>query len=67
MEEKVKFLFINGSKDYRDSEEIFLKAAGKKSKLLIYEEGDHFFSHDNRFIDRLVNDIVLFSNDCQEQ
>lgn len=45
---QIKFLFINGEKDYRDSENIWLTAAGDKSKLIVYEKVDHFFSHDDR-------------------
>jgi fermentation-respiration switch protein FrsA (DUF1100 family) len=57
---KIGILFINGEKDYRDSEQIWLEAAGNKSKLLTYEGADHFFSHDNRFYDRLIEDISDF-------
>ena len=55
-------LFINGEKDYRDSEKIWLEAVGTKSKLLTYEKGDHFFSHDVRFYDRLIEDVVKFAS-----
>jgi fermentation-respiration switch protein FrsA (DUF1100 family) len=57
---KIPILFINGSEDYRDSENIWLEAAGKSSKLILYEGGDHFFSHDKRFYNRIIEDIVEF-------
>lgn len=57
---EIRCLFINGSKDHRDSEQIWLEAAGKDSKLLVYEGADHFFSHDNRFFDRVIEDISSF-------
>jgi pimeloyl-ACP methyl ester carboxylesterase len=53
-------LFINGEKDHRNSEEIWLQTAAKGSKLVVYEGGDHFFSHDNRFIERLIEDMENF-------
>lgn len=60
MKEKVKILFINGEKDHRDSEKLYLEAAGKKSKLINYEGADHFFSHDVRFFERVIEDIQTF-------
>jgi hypothetical protein len=53
----VKCLFINGSKDHRDSEQIWVNSAGAGSKLIVYEEADHFYSHDKRFFDRLIKDV----------
>lgn len=57
---KAKCLFINGEKDYRNSEDIWLQSAGEGSKLIVYEGADHFFSHDNRFFERLIDDINSF-------
>ncbi len=54
-----RILFINGSKDYRDSEQIWLQAS-QKGELKVYEGGDHFFSHDVRFMDRFLTDISDF-------
>ncbi len=54
-------LFINGSKDHRDSELIW-KSLTEKGELLVYEDADHFLSHDKRFIKRFIDDI---SNFCQ--
>ena len=57
----MRVLFINGEEDFRDSAEIWLEAVGKEtSKLITYEKGDHFFSHDTRFYQRFINDIDEF-------
>lgn len=54
-------LFINGSKDHHDGQDKWLAAVpNKSSKLLVYEGGDHFFSHDSRFAPRLVDDTWAF-------
>ncbi|KAI9016107.1 Alpha/Beta hydrolase protein [Hyaloraphidium curvatum] len=57
-------LFINGSKDFRDSEEKWLEASNKgnggKSKLIVYEGADHFFSHDRRYMERFLSDMADF-------
>lgn len=53
-----KVLFINGSRDYRDSEHIWKELCD--GRLIVYEGADHFFSHDNRFYKRLINDLVEF-------
>jgi pimeloyl-ACP methyl ester carboxylesterase len=52
-------LFINGSKDHHDSDEVWAGLLGR-SRRLVYEGGDHFFSHDDRFADRLVQDTLDF-------
>lgn len=61
---KGPILFINGSKDHRDSEKKWLDASnrgnGDKSMLIVYEGGDHFFSHDERFYPRFIKDIETF-------
>ena len=56
---KGKVLFINGSKDYRDSEHEW-KNACMNGTLKVYQDADHFFSHDDRFIDRFIDDIDDF-------
>ncbi|RHY34692.1 hypothetical protein DYB32_000721 [Aphanomyces invadans] len=54
-------LFINGSKDHHDSDTIWLAAAtGPGSKLTVYDGGDHFFSHDTRFMPRFLDDLHAF-------
>lgn len=52
-------LFVNGSKDHRDSEQVWVSVSAR-AKSLLYEGGDHFFSHDSRFADRLVTDTADF-------
>lgn len=54
-------LFINGSKDHRDSEHTW-KAAAEKGKLIVYEGADHFFSHDTRYSERFLQDSWDFIN-----
>lgn len=56
-----RVLFINGSKDHRDSEKMWLEhCKNKQSKLIVYDDTDHFFSHDKRYFIRLCNDIDNF-------
>ena len=56
-------LFFNGSKDYRDSEDKWLSMCQDKerSELKVYEGGDHFFCHDSRFVDDLLDRIDSFA------
>ncbi|KAJ3119536.1 hypothetical protein HK098_005373 [Nowakowskiella sp. JEL0407] len=54
-------LFINGSRDHRDAENVWLAACkNKESKLEVYEGADHFFSHDVRYMDRFLLDVENF-------
>jgi pimeloyl-ACP methyl ester carboxylesterase len=61
---KGPMLFVNGSKDHRDSEKKWLEASNKgngdKSMLVVYEGADHFFSHDTRYYSRFVKEMVEF-------
>ena len=51
----IPILFMNGGKDYRDSENKWLElCVNKKSELKVYEEGDHFFLHLSRFVDDIL-------------
>ena len=50
-------LFVNGSKDHRDSETIWRDAA-PRGRLNVYAGADHFFSHDSRYAARFVDDIL---------
>ncbi|CAK9046004.1 unnamed protein product [Durusdinium trenchii] len=52
-------LFINGSQDHRDSEELW-KATAQKGELIVYEGADHFFSHDDRYSQRFEDDCLDF-------
>lgn len=58
-------LFINGSLDHRDSEQIWLKAS-QNGKLIVYEGADHFFSHDNRTMQKFIDDCVSFIENVKE-
>jgi len=50
-------LFVNGSRDHRDSETIWRDAA-PRGRLHVYEGADHFLSHDDRYAARFVDDIL---------
>jgi pimeloyl-ACP methyl ester carboxylesterase len=52
-------LFVNGSKDHRDSEGKWV-AASALGRLKVYEGADHFFSHDTRFCDAFTADVAAF-------
>jgi len=55
-------LFMNGSEDYRDSENKWLElCANNKSELKVYQGGDHFFTHDARFLDDILTRFDAFS------
>lgn len=53
-------LFINGSMDHRDSELKWVQAC-QAATLKVYEGGDHFFSHDDRYLSRFIEDLVAFA------
>lgn len=59
-------LFFNGSEDYRDSENKWLSLCKnqEKSSLKVYEGGDHFFTHDSRFVDDVIDRIMKFAFRC---
>ena len=48
----IPIVYMNGSEDYRDSEDKWLALTPNKngSELKVYDKGDHFFSHDKRFV-----------------
>lgn len=50
-------LFVNGSRDHRDSERVWRDAA-PRGRLEVYEGADHFLSHDDRYAARFVEDIA---------
>lgn len=56
-------LFMNGTEDYRDSEEKWLSLCVDKdhSELKDYEHGDHFFTHDSRFVEDMLSRWDAFS------
>jgi pimeloyl-ACP methyl ester carboxylesterase len=54
-------LFFNGSEDHRDSENVWLShCKDKRSSLHVYPGGDHFFCHDSRFVDDMMDRIAQF-------
>ena len=57
-------LFFNGSEDHRDSEDKWLEMCQNKelSALKTYEGGDHFFSHDDRFINDMLQRMETFAS-----
>lgn len=57
-------LFFNGSDDHRDSEDKWLSLCKNQelSFLKVYEGGDHFFSHDSRFVDDVIDRMVKFTS-----
>ncbi|CAJ1423311.1 unnamed protein product [Effrenium voratum] len=52
-------LFVNGSKDHRDSEHLWVEKS-QKGQLIVYEGADHFFSHDDRHSKRFEEDCYNF-------
>ena len=54
-------LFFNGSEDYRDSENKWLALCKREhSELKVYDKGDHFFTHDSRFVDDMLERFDSF-------
>jgi pimeloyl-ACP methyl ester carboxylesterase len=60
---KFPILFVNGSADYRDSEDRWLSLCQDQqlSSLHVYDGGDHFFSHDDRFVEDLLVRIDAYA------
>jgi pimeloyl-ACP methyl ester carboxylesterase len=54
-------LFINGSEDHRDSENVWLRAA-KAGRLIDYQGGDHFFTHDRRFMQAFISECAKLAS-----
>jgi len=56
-------LYMNGGDDYRDSEVKWLDLCTHKSKsdLKVYDGGDHFFTHDTRFVDDVLEQMDAFA------
>jgi pimeloyl-ACP methyl ester carboxylesterase len=63
----IPILYMNGSLDHRDSENIWLKlSTSPQSSLKVYEGGDHFFTHDSRFVDDILARMAEFEKGpCQ--
>jgi pimeloyl-ACP methyl ester carboxylesterase len=52
----IPILFMNGSKDYRDSENRWLElCVNQQSELKVYEGGDHFFTHYTCFVEDIMS------------
>lgn len=56
----VPILYMNGSEDHRDSEQKWVELSKERSSLKVYESGDHFFTHDSRFVDDIIEKILEF-------
>ncbi|CAJ1958184.1 unnamed protein product [Cylindrotheca closterium] len=58
-------LFMNGSEDYRDSEKLWLSLCKVQegSSLKVFEGGDHFFTHDSRFVSEMMDMMDTFAKD----
>lgn len=62
---KVTFpiLYMNGSEDYRDSEKKWLGlSVHEASELKVYDGGDHFFTHDSRFLEDILQRMHDFAS-----
>ena len=53
-------LFVNGTRDHRDSEQRWLRAA-PRGRLELYQGADHFFTHDDRYSGRFIADCLAFA------
>mmetsp|Transcript_30236 Transcript_30236/g.66491 ORF Transcript_30236/g.66491 Transcript_30236/m.66491 type:complete len:368 (+) Transcript_30236:34-1137(+) len=54
-------LFMNGSKDHRDSEQLWLDLCNNtNSDLKVFDGGDHFFTHDSRFVEEMLKNMHDF-------
>lgn len=61
---KLKFpiLFMNGGDDYRDSEGGWLDlCVNDNTELKVYDGGDHFFTHDRRFLGDILERMDAFA------
>jgi len=59
-------LYCNGSLDHRDMERELLQVSQKgdhRSRLIDYDGADHFFSHDTRYYDAFLKDLITFIQD----
>ena len=60
-------LFVNGSKDHRDHEEAWRSLCPHPlSALKVFPDGDHFFTHDERFREQFLADVVSFVSSVQQ-
>lgn len=60
---KFPVAYFNGSEDHRDSEDKWLSLCKdqERSSLKVFEGGDHFFVHDSRFVDDLMDRMHEFA------
>jgi pimeloyl-ACP methyl ester carboxylesterase len=59
-------LFADGSKDHHDNRDRLLAVAqanNPRSRVVVYEGGDHFFSHDRRFFAQFIDEIENFTRE----
>lgn len=60
-------LYLNGSQDHRDSEQRWLEHSPPGSSLHVYEGGDHFFTHDSRFVEDMLGRMDEFQQKLFEK
>ena len=56
-------MYMNGGLDYRDCENLWLNLCQNKnlSSLKVYEHADHFFTHDSRYVEDILQRIDNFA------
>lgn len=52
-------LFLNGGKDHHDSQDLWMQVS-KNGHLFVHQDGDHFFTHDRRFMPTFIQQIRTF-------
>ena len=57
---KGQVVYIDGSKDHHDMRDRLVEAGEGRAAAIVYEGGDHFFSHDTRFASCLEQDVIAF-------
>jgi pimeloyl-ACP methyl ester carboxylesterase len=52
-----RVLFMHGSKDYASNQAALNEAAGACGRAVVVTDGDHFFTHDERFFDLVMDEL----------
>ena len=62
-------LYMNGALDHRDCENLWLNLCQNKtfSSLKVYEHGDHFFTHDSRYVEDILQRIDNFAQQIKKK
>jgi hypothetical protein len=58
-------LFMNGSLENRDCENIWIEVS-KKAKVVLFEDMNYLFPYDTRYIDIFIKNIQVFANNLQK-